>query len=131
MPASSASCRVPGALALAACLLLSGCYVKVHGGQTSSGGHTATAVGADVRGKAAFSGGRASLSSGRGSPGAGHGVHVSLGKGAVVAVIVGLMLADAVHYLSSRSGAPPAKQREDQSILKTCSCYQQAPDSAP
>jgi hypothetical protein len=108
---------------LAACVLVSGCAVTLHGTQSSGGGSTAGVSSSQLSGSARFSGGKASLSSGSPvSPRAG-GAQVSLGKGPTAVLIVGLMIADAVDYFGSKLGVTAKPEPRTDSILETCSCY--------
>ena len=108
-------------LAILVSLTLSGCFVKVHGVESTGGGAHTTATSSHVGGAARFSNGAASFSSGqRVSPSA-PGGQVSLGKGASGVLIVGLVIADLVNYLV---GAPaPTPLPPDAKIMDTCSCY--------
>jgi hypothetical protein len=106
---------------LVICLLLSGCYVKVNGVQSASGGATASAASSQISGSAKFSGGRAYFSSGRTvSPQAGGG-HLSLGKGPTAVLVIGLMIADAMDYFGS--GFTASRTAPGEAISETCSCY--------
>lgn len=102
-------------------LALPGCYVKMHGAQFSSGGTTTTAASSQVQGTAGFAGGRASFSSGQVPPRGAQGGHLSLGKGASLVLITGIVLADFFNYLRGDSG--PRALPADTKIMETCSCY--------
>ena len=103
-------------------LALSGCFVKVSGVESSSGGSRTTTTSSQVAGTAKFSHGAASFSSGpRVSPGA-PGGHATLGKGAAGVVIVGLVFADLWSYIVGPSHPKPLPPGER--IMDTCSCYQ-------
>ncbi len=112
-------------LAALMCLVLSGCYVKMYGVQSTGGGATTTVTSSQVHGSASFSGGKASFSSGRvPSPGT-PGGHAYLGQGATAVLITGIMLADLFNYIR---GAPkPQALPADTKIMDTCSCYQKQP----
>ena len=117
----------PGRVLLSAlaCLALSGCYVAVHGTQSTSGGSTTSTTSSQVAGAARFSNGVVSISSGpRVAPGTPGGT-VSLGKGASGVVVVGLVFADLVNYIVG--AAAPRPLPADARIMETCSCYQQQP----
>jgi hypothetical protein len=108
-------------LAMLLSLALPGCYVKMHGVQSTSGGTTTTVTSSQVRGSASFAGGKASFSSGqvpaRGAPGG----HLYLGQGASLVLITGIVLADLFGYIL---GAPkPRELPADTKIMDTCSCY--------
>lgn len=103
-------------------LTLSGCFVKVHGVESTGGAARTTATSSQVGGAARFSNGSASFSSGqRVSPSA-PGGQVSLGKGASGVLIVGLVIADLVNYIVGAPGPKPLPP--DAKIMDTCSCYQ-------
>jgi hypothetical protein len=105
-------------------LALSGCYVKTYGNQSTTGGTTTTTASSQVGATAKFSAGKASFSSGQPVSPAAPGGHVSLSRGGAAIVAVGLVVAEAVHYLgalfSPRTSAVPLAD----SIADTCSCYQ-------
>ena len=104
-------------------LALSGCYATLHGSQSTGSGATASTTSGHVGGTARFAGGSASFSSGQPvSPNA-PGGHLALGKGASAVLIVGLVLADLVNYLSG--GPRPTPLPADARIMDTCSCYQE------
>ena len=104
-------------------LVLSGCFAKVSGLETTGGGSSTTTTSSQVAGTARFSHGAASFASGpRVSPGA-PGGHATLGKGASGVLIVGLMFADLWNYLVGPSQPKPLSP--DEKIMDTCSCYQE------
>lgn len=109
-------------------LALAGCAVRLHAVQTSGGGASATSTSAQVSGSVKFAGGRLSFSSGQVPPPSAPGGHVSLGKAASGALVLGLVLADAVTWLGARlRGERDAPQAvEDGSIAQTCSCYRKS-----
>jgi hypothetical protein len=115
--------RVLRAAALAGCVLLSGCYVKLHGVQSTGGGAAATATSGQVGGSAKFSSGKASFSSGRAVSPHAAGGHVSLGKGASAVLVLGLVIAEAVNYIGSKFADARETAPRTESILETCSCY--------
>jgi hypothetical protein len=108
-------------LATLLCLALPGCFVKMHGVQSTSGGTTTTAASSQVRGSASFAGGKASFSSGRVPPPGAPGGHVYLGKGASLLLITGIVVADFFNYL--RGEPVPKALSADTKIMDTCSCY--------
>ncbi len=110
-------------IATLSCLALSGCYVAMHGVESSAGGAAATSTSAHVAGAARFSNGAASFSSGpRIAPGT-PGGQVSLGRGASGVLVVGLVFADLVSAIVGTSAPKPLPA--DARIMETCSCYQQ------
>lgn len=114
----------PGrALVLAAvCAVLSGCQATLHGVQSTGAGGSSTTAAGGVGGSARFSNGSFSVASGpRVSPGAAGG-HASLSGGAAAVLIVGLVVADLIHYLVGEPGPRPLPP--DEKIMDTCSCYQ-------
>ena len=104
------------------CVVLSGCYVKAAGNQSTSGGTTTTTTSGQVGGTANFSGGRASFSSG-GQPvsprATGGSVAVSGNAAAVLLVGIGI-----VEFLNYVAGSPPPKPLPPGAAIgHTCSCY--------
>ena len=107
---------------LLACLVLPGCYVATYGNQSVDGGTATTTTSAQVGATAKFSAGRASFSSGQApAPGA-PGGRVSLSRSGSAILVVGLVVAETVHYLGALFGATPQPAQTD-SIADTCSCY--------
>jgi len=103
-------------------LALSGCFVKVSGLETTSGGSRTTTTSSHVAGTARLSHGAASFSSGPPVSPSAPGGHVTLGKGASGVLIVGLVFADLWNYVL---GAPqPKPLPPGERIMDTCSCYQ-------
>ena len=105
-----------------ACLALPGCYVKTYGNQ-SVGGGTTTATSSQVGATAKFSAGKASFSSGQAVSSAAPGGHVALSRGGSAIVAVGLVFAEAVHYLGAFFSPRPQPAPQADSIADTCSCY--------
>ena len=103
-------------------LSLPGCYAKLHGVETTSGGSRTTTTTAQTAGSVKFSHGAASFSSGpRVSPNA-QGGTVSLGRGGTAVLIVGVLLADLMSHIV---GSPqPRPLPPGERIMDTCSCYQ-------
>jgi hypothetical protein len=114
------SCRAPLVVALS--LGLSGCYVNMHGVQTTNGGTTTTVTSSQVLGSASFSGGKAAFSSGWAPPPGAPGGHAYLGPGATAVLITGIMLADLFNYI--RGVPKPKELPAGTKIMDTCSCYQ-------
>lgn len=108
------------AILLLFCLALSGCYVKLHGHQSTSGGVTTTTTSSTVTGSAKASGAKVSFSSGTPVSPSAPGGHLSLNRGASAVLVLGLVIADFINYL----GAKPATQAAPrEAISETCSCY--------
>jgi len=103
------------------CLPLTGCYVSMHGVQSTSGGTTTTTTASQVSGSARFAGGRAAFSSGQVPPPGAAGGHVSLGKGASVVLVTGVLLADLFNYI--RGEPRPKALPTGTKIMDTCSCF--------
>ena len=110
-------------MAVLACLALSGCYVKSYGVQSTGGGTASTTTSTQLTGTVKASAGRASFSSGQAVSPAAPGGHVALGRGGAAIVAVGLVFAEAVHYLGALLGAKPQPAARTDSIADTCSCY--------
>lgn len=108
-------------LALLLCVPLTGCYVKLYGNQSASGGSTTTTTASQVSGSAKFSGGRAAFSSGQVPAPSSPGGHVYLGREASVALVLGLVVVDLVNTF--RGGPRPQPLASDARISETCSCY--------
>jgi hypothetical protein len=107
---------------LAACLALSGCTVAMHGHQTSGSGGTATSSALKLQ--AGSGGARASGSFGAPAPKGAPGAQVSLSRGASAVLVIGLVVAETLHYLGARAGGQPAPGAGlDRAISETCSCY--------
>jgi hypothetical protein len=112
------------AILLLFCLALSGCYVKLHGHQSTSGGVTTTTTSSTVTGSAKASGAKVSFSSGTPVSPSAPGGHISLNRGASAVLVLGLVIADVVNYFNARLAAKPQQPAGDgASIAETCSCY--------
>jgi len=117
------------AIAAIFCLALSGCYVKVAGNQSTSGGTTTTATSAQVGGSTTFSGGRASFSSG-GQPVSPRmaGGYAQVNGTAAAVLLVGVGIVEFLNYVA---GSPPPKPLPPgEAIGYTCSCYGYQPAPA-
>lgn len=112
------------AIALLLCVAVSGCAVRLYGNQSSSGGTTTTTTASQVSGSAKVSGGKLSFSSGQVPPAGAAGGHVKLSGSAAAVLLVGVVIADAVHYLGARFGARAQPAAQEAVIADTCSCYQ-------
>jgi hypothetical protein len=108
-------------MAVILCLSLPGCYVKMYGNQSTSGGSTSTVAASHVGGSASFSGGKVAFSSGPRIPPGAPGGHLRLTGDAAGIVIVGVVIADFLHYL--RGEIAPKPLPPDTRIAHTCSCY--------
>jgi hypothetical protein len=113
-------------LVVVLCLALSGCYVKMTGNQSTSGGTTTTATSSQVSGSAKFSGGKVGFSSGQPIPPGASGGTVKLSGNAAGVLIVGVMIADFVNVI--RGQPKPVQRAEGVSIAETCSCYRKDSD---
>ena len=117
---------------LAALLLIAAlpaCTVALHGRQSSGGGATTTTVSSS--GSASASGSNYAVRAffGRPVPPGAPGGHLSVSTGgAAVAVLVGIVVVNAIDYLSS---GPLADASANRPILHTCSCYGYRPDQDP
>ena len=109
------------AILLLFCLALSGCTIALYGHQSTSDGVTTTTTSSHVTGSGKVSGAKVSFSSGQPVSPKAPGGHVSLGKGASAALVLGLVIADVVNYFR---GAPRPAHPSGGSIADTCSCYQ-------
>lgn len=112
------------------CLVLSGCYVKVAGNQSTSGGTTTTTTSGQVGGTTNFAGGRASFSSG-GQPisSKATGGYASVSGNAAAVLLIGVGIVEFLNYVA---GTPPPKPLPPgQAIGHTCSCYGYQPNAAP
>lgn len=115
---------------LPACLALSGCYAALNGQQTTSNGATTTTTSVATRGQVSIGSGKASASFGVPAPAGAPGGQASFSRGASAVLILGLVVAEVVNYLSAmsidrvQSAAEPRR-----SIADTCSCYGYRPES--
>lgn len=110
------------------CLTLSGCYVKMYGNQSTSGGTTATTTSSQVSGSTKFAGGKASFSSGQPVSTSAQGGYVKLSGNAAAVLVVGLVIADLVNYIRGEPQAKPLAPGT--AISHTCSCYGYQPPVA-
>lgn len=102
---------------LPVCMLLSGCYVALHGHQTNGPAGTTSTVASVTRGHASVGSARASASFGAPSPASGGRVAVS--SGATVVLVIAVVVAEVLNYFSATARTPAMRQ----SIADTCSCY--------
>jgi len=103
------------------CLALPGCYVKTYGYQSADG---TTTTSSQTVATAKFSNGAAVFTSGQPVSPTAPGGQVSLGRNGSAIVAVGLVFAEAVHYLGAFFNRGPQAAPLSDSIAETCSCYQ-------
>ena len=113
-------------LALLLCVPLTGCYVKMTGSQSTSGGPNTTVTSSQVSGSAKFSGGKVGFSSGQPIPPGAPGGYLKLSGNAAGVLVVGVMIADFMNYI--RGQPKPVQRADGVSIAETCSCYQKDGD---
>ena len=106
------------AAGLGLCVALCGCSVAVSGGHTTDGGGSASVVTSTTQAHARSA--KLSGSFGTPAPSAAPGARASFSNGAAGVLILGLVIADLIHYLASPAGERVAPQ---ESISHTCSCY--------
>jgi hypothetical protein len=113
-----------GVILLAICIAVSGCTVRLHGHQSTSGGVTTTTTSSAVSGSVKTGNAKLAVSSGRPVSPRAQGGHLKLSGDAAVALLLGLILIDTVHYITAYFSPPPAtSQRHRDSVADTCSCY--------
>lgn len=113
-------------------LLLPGCAISLHGRETSGGGASTAVTGSRVDASAGAGQARASASFGSPPPARAAGGQVTLSRGASAALVLGLVLAEAVDALGARwREVPPPRRPPRASIADTCSCYGWQPPTAP
>lgn len=112
------------------CLALSGCVVSLHGHQSTRGGATTT-TSAATRAQASAGSARVGASFGTPAPHGAAGGRVAFSRGASAVIVLGLVVAETVNYLSAKlSGTPQAAASAPlRSIADTCSCYGYQPSS--
>lgn len=113
---------------LLACLALSGCTVALHGHQATDGAATATAstttTSSALRVQAGAGSARVSGSFGASAQQGAPGAQASFSRGASAVLIIGLLVAETLHYLGARFEDQPAPGSGPQrAIADTCSCY--------
>ena len=113
-------------LVVLVCASLSGCYVKMYGNQSTSGGTTTTVTAAAISGSADFSHGKVAFSSGRVPPPGTPGGYLKLSGDAAGIFVVGVVIADLLNYI--RGEAPPKPLPPGTRIADTCSCYKKDSD---
>jgi hypothetical protein len=107
--------------------LIGGCSVALTAEQTTGGGGAASAgAAASTQFRTATGSTRISGSFGAPARPGSAGGQVSLSHGAAVALVVGLVIADFLHFLSS----PVDAAMPQHSIAGTCSCYGYTPAPA-
>ncbi|MGQ0751505.1 MAG: hypothetical protein ACT4PS_13290 [Betaproteobacteria bacterium] len=105
--------------------LIGGCSIALTGQQAAGAGGTASTA-ASTRLQAGTGTIRAGGSFGAPAPAGSAGGQVSLSRGAAVALVLGLVIADFLHVLSS----PVDAAMPQRSIADTCSCYGYTPAAA-
>ena len=103
------------------CVVLGGCSVAFSGGQSSGSSVSAATTTAAAQAHARFGSARLSASFGTPTAPGTPGARVSVSNGAAGVLILGLVIADALHYLASTSMERGAASSEP--IAHTCSCY--------
>jgi hypothetical protein len=102
-------------------VLLGGCSVVLTGEQTSgSPGASVTGTAVSTQGQTGSA--RVSGSFGVPAPAGSPRGQLSLSRGATATLVLGLMIADFVHHLTSGTDGVPVRTAE-RSIADTCSCY--------
>lgn len=116
-------------LAFLLCVPLAGCAVTMYGNQSTSGGTTTTTTSSQVSGSVQGANYKASFSSGGHpvSPKASGG-YVSASGNAAAVLVVGLVIADLVHYIRGEPQSKPLPPGT--AISHTCSCYGYEPPVA-
>ena len=112
---------------------LPACTVALHGHESSGAGATTTAVSSSVGASASSNNYAVRASFGRAVPPGAPGGHLSVSTGsAAMALLVGMVVVNAIDYLSSGpAGGPLAGVSANRPILHTCSCYGYRPDQDP
>jgi len=105
------------------CLPLTGCYVKTHGVQSTSGGTTTTVTSSQVVGVAKFSGGAVAFSSGQVPPSSAPGGHLRWSGNTSGAILVGVVIADLLGHMVGWNQPNPLPKGTK--IMDTCSCFKQ------
>ena len=112
------------------CLAFTGCSVALHGQQTTSGGATTTTTSAATSAQASVGPARVGASFGTPAPQGAAGGQLAFSRGASALLVLGLIVAETVSYLSAKfSDAPAASSALRRSIAETCSCYGYQPPS--
>lgn len=108
---------------LLACFALPGCTVALHGHEAAGSG-TSAATSSALHVQAGAGSARVSGGFGAPAPHGAPGAQASFSRGASVVLIVGLVVAETLHYLGAQFGDPPAPGAGPQrTIAHTCSCY--------
>ena len=107
-----------------ACVALAGCSTQLYGNQSVTGGMSTTATSSATLWSASTTNSQVSFSSGAAVPPSAPGGQVSLGRGGSGALILGIVLVDALQNFAGWLSAPkqPASMLPA-SIADTCSCY--------
>ncbi|HEU0289718.1 MAG TPA: hypothetical protein VFR39_03075 [Burkholderiales bacterium] len=105
------------------CLPLTGCYVKTHGLQSTSGGTTTTVTSSQVVGVAKFSGGAVAFSSGQVPPSSAPGGHLRWSGTTSGSILVGAVFVGLLGQMVGWNQPNPLP--EGTKIMHTCSCFKQ------
>jgi len=105
------------------CLPLTGCYVKTHGLQSTSGGTTTTVTSSQVGGVAKFSGGAVAFSSGQVPPSSAPGGHLRWSGTSSGTILVGAVFVGLLGQMVGWNQPNPLP--EGTKIMHTCSCFKQ------
>ena len=106
------------------CAALTGCSTQLYGNQSVTGGTSTTATASAARWSGSFANGQVAFSSGPVVAPSAPGGQATLGRGGSAALILGIVVVDALQQFASWLGAPkqPANMLPA-SIADTCSCY--------
>jgi hypothetical protein len=106
------------------CVTLTGCSAHLYGNQASSGGTVTTTTTSAIAASARAGGTQLSFSSGVvPAPGA-PGGQLVVNSGAGAAMLIGVLVVDAVSQLAYRLASPPSRPAAaPASIMETCSCF--------
>ena len=117
--------RVPARTlaAFLSCLALPGCYVNMHGVQSTNGGTTTTVTATQVSGLAKFGNGVVAFSSGQVPPPSAPGGHLRWSGNPSGAILVGVVVAELLGHIVGWNRPKPLP--EGTKIMHTCSCYKQ------
>ncbi|HET9404402.1 MAG TPA: hypothetical protein VFO57_07465 [Burkholderiales bacterium] len=110
-------------LGLLLCVPLAGCYVNMHGVQSTNGGTTTTVTATQVSGLAKFGNGTVAFSSGQVPPPGAPGGHLRWSGSASGAILAGVVVAELLGHLVGWNRPKPLP--EGTLIMHTCSCFQQ------
>jgi len=103
------------------CLPLTGCYVKTHGLQSTSGGTTTTVTSSQVGGVVKFSGGAVAFSSGQVPPSSAPGGHLRWSGTTGGTIVIGAVFAGLLGHMVGWNQPNPLPKGTK--IMETCSCF--------